>query len=143
MARPITHHGMTLLELLVVVAIVSILAVFAIPLYWTYTARAQAVEAVELLGGAKTAVSDYIMEKGRLPSNADFQQMGLTFSGTYTQNITSDGLNTLTATLKPVGSVVNSAIAGTSVKLVYTTTTKGWACMPGTIGPKYLSSACR
>src|SRR5690606_34164797 len=52
------QKGFTLIELMIVVAIIGILAAIALPAYQDYTARAQAAEAVNLLGGLKTPVID-------------------------------------------------------------------------------------
>ncbi|HEV7929724.1 MAG TPA: pilin, partial [Nitrosospira sp.] len=47
------QKGFTLIELMIVVAIIGILAAVALPAYQDYTARAQATEAMTLLGGLK------------------------------------------------------------------------------------------
>ena len=52
------QKGFTLIELMIVVAIIGILAAIALPAYQDYTARAQASEAVTLLGGLKTPIID-------------------------------------------------------------------------------------
>ncbi len=55
------EKGFTLAELMIVVAIVGILAAFAIPNYQNYLNRTRVTEAVNLLGPAKIAVSEYAM----------------------------------------------------------------------------------
>lgn len=52
------QKGFTLIELMIVVAIIGILAAIAIPQYQNYVARAQATEAVNILGGLKLPLSE-------------------------------------------------------------------------------------
>lgn len=52
------QKGFTLIELMIVIAIIGILAAIAIPQYQNYVARAQATEAVNLLGGLKLPLSE-------------------------------------------------------------------------------------
>lgn len=58
------QKGFTLIELMIVVAIIGILAAVAIPAYQDYTAKAQASEAMTLLGGLKTPLSEAISQGG-------------------------------------------------------------------------------
>jgi len=61
------QQGFTLIELMIVVAIIGILAAVAIPAYGDYTARAQVTEAMNLTGGLKTSISEYVSDKGTAP----------------------------------------------------------------------------
>ena len=105
------QKGFTLIELMIVVAIIGILAAIAIPAYNDYIARAQASEAVELLGGGKTPYAEFFADKGRWP-NSIASVMPVTY-GKYVASIaqgsaTTSGI-TLTATFNATD--VNANIA--------------------------------
>src|SRR5690606_18038089 len=81
------QKGFTLIELMIVVAIIGILAAVAIPAYQDYTARAQASEAVNLLGGIKTPIVEYFQTEGEAPT---LSKLGnVTKSGKYVSSITA------------------------------------------------------
>ena len=63
------QKGFTLIELMIVVAIIGILAAIAIPAYQDYTIRSQVTEGLNLAAEAKTAVSEFNSDRGRLPDN--------------------------------------------------------------------------
>ena len=63
------QQGFTLIELMIVVAIIAILAAIAIPLYLNYTAQAEGSEALSLMDGAKTAVTQYYNQNGSWPGS--------------------------------------------------------------------------
>ena len=63
------QKGFTLIELMIVVAIIGILAAIAIPAYQNYTKRAHVTEGLNLAGGAKAAVSEFLASNNRLPMN--------------------------------------------------------------------------
>ena len=65
------QHGFTLIELMIVVAIIGILASIAMPAYQDYTIRAQISEGLTLSSAAKSAVSEYYMERGAWPTDND------------------------------------------------------------------------
>jgi type IV pilus assembly protein PilA len=137
------QKGFTLIELMIVVAIIGILAAVAIPAYQDYIARAQASEAVTLLGGAKTPLSEYMADKGVTPSQADFTNMVPTTAGKYVLSIAVAGTfptATLTATLR---STVNASIKDKTVILETLDSGKIWTCKVGTIDAKYLPGACK
>ena len=140
------QKGFTLIELMIVVAIIGILAAVAIPAYQDYIARAQVSEAVTLLGGAKTPMSEFYADNGRWP--ATLASVVPNTSGAYVQSIaitenagaTGQG-TTLTATFKATG--VNSNIASTTLTMTTDTGGNTWTCEAGTIDAKYLPGACK
>ena len=139
------QQGFTLIELMIVVAIIGILAAVAIPAYTDYTARAQVTEAVNLLGGLKTPVSEFVADKGYAPNTTTLTtDLGATVSGKYVETITSSGTDlpaTFTATMKAAG--VAADVQGKTVELITDASGKAFTCSPGDIQAKFLPAACR
>ncbi|WP_193072636.1 pilin [Pseudomonas sp. FME51] len=145
------QKGFTLIELMIVVAIIGILAAIALPAYQDYTARAQAAEAVNLLGGLKTPIIDISGTSGLAhacsdddavdavagtpgtpgkPAGALHEDSGYTLSGKYVASITPSVEGTescaLTATFATTG--VNDRVSGQEVIFTYTVSTGQWVC---------------
>jgi type IV pilus assembly protein PilA len=142
------QHGFTLIELMIVVAIIGILAAIAIPAYQDYTARAQVSEAVELLAGGKTPLSEWYADKGVWPA-APGSVMS-TLSGKYVANITENASDdaarsyTLEAAMK--GSGVNTQVQSKTLTLATTSGGQRWQCASGGASPieaKFLPASCR
>ncbi len=120
------QQGFTLIELMIVVAIIGILAAVAIPAYGDYTARAQAAEAMTLLDGLKTPMTEGYTTDGTWFLSG----ISAVTSGKYVQNVTSTPTKTtITATYKTTG--VSSKIAGKSIHMNYNNLTGGWFCANG------------
>ena len=65
------QKGFTLIELMIVVAIIAILAAIAISQYQDYVIRSQVSEGSSLADGVKTALGEFVNNRGRYPvSNA-------------------------------------------------------------------------
>ena len=152
------QKGFTLIELMIVIAIIGILAAIAIPAYQNYTAKAQATEAVTLLGGLKTAVvdlsssvgmaqacsaNDAVLESGTLgqtgyvapkPAGALQADNNFTLAGKYVTGITAVASGTApnqTCTLTATyGSTgINDKLAGKKVNFIYNPAAGGsWSC---------------
>ena len=61
------QKGFTLIELMIVVAIIAILAAIAISQYQDYVIRSQVSEGSSLADGIKTAVGEFVNNRGRFP----------------------------------------------------------------------------
>lgn len=143
------QQGFTLIELMIVVAIIGILAAVAIPAYQDYTTRAQVTEAVELLGGLKTPLTEYASDKGAWPTKI-IPPPGTTVGATEIVGTLVGRYATITDTVTgtfPAGTTTATMTSGqANTKTVKFVTADGgttWTCNTGTVDKKWMPLACR
>ncbi len=139
------QQGFTLIELMIVVAIVGILAAIAIPAYLDYTVRTQVGEGLNLSTGAKTAVSEYYLNRGAFPDDND--EAGIdepdNIAGKYVGSVTiaSDVITVR------FGNDANAQILNETITLTADPTASGslnWECASGgVILDEHLPRVCR
>ena len=139
------QQGFTLIELMIVVAIIGILAAIAIPAYQDYTIRAQVSEGLNLVGGAKAAVTEYFQDRGTMP--ADNSTAGLAaaaqIQGKYVSLVTVGANGVVTVTY---GNSAHTVIATKAITMTPDTSLSGsvqWDCAGSGIENKHLPAACR
>jgi type IV pilus assembly protein PilA len=136
------QQGFTLIELMIVVAIIGILAAIAIPAYQDYTIRAQVSEGINLASGAKSAISEYFMDSGNLPSSNAEAGLEPTITGNYVTGVVVGAGGVVTVSY---GNQANTAIGGLNLTLSPVTSagSVAWTCAAGTLASKHVPSACR
>lgn len=126
-------------------ALLGIVAAVAIPQYADYTHRAQASEAISLMGGAKIPLTEYFQNQRKWPERLD--QVVEHTSGRYTQSVAISkgaggaGEIELTATMRIEG--VDRRVRGQTVRMLSADGGRTWICRPGNMPNKNLPSACR
>ena len=142
------QKGFTLIELMIVVAIIAILAAIAISQYQDYVIRSQVSEGSSLADGVKTAVGEYVNNRGVFPSDNAVAGLAaaVSINGSYVLSVdASNGL--ITATYESTGNQkANAAIDGKT--LLFSPITQAgsikWNCKStaGNLKQKWCPSSC-
>ncbi|MDX1593822.1 MAG: pilin [Gammaproteobacteria bacterium] len=102
-----SSRGFTIIELMIVVTVISVLMVIAIPIYQSYTARAQLSEGLNLAAGIKQRIGEIKTFQGAIPPvDPANVAMGLappeSYSGQYVSAIRVRPSDTCQPTSEPI-----------------------------------------
>jgi len=141
-------EGFTIVELMIVIAIIAVLASVAFSEYRQYVIRTKLTEGVELAGGFKPSVVEWISSEGRCPAHSDSAYLGageahgqyvsgISFSGT----LGASGGCTVTANFK--SDDIDAALSGRHLSLLLTSTGSAavWECRSN-VDIRYLPKNC-
>ena len=126
------------------VFIVGILAAIAIPAYQDYTIRAQVSEGLQLSGGAKAAVTEYMHDNREFPLDNDAAGLmpANQITGRYTSSVAVyEGQIVVT-----YGNNAHGNISGQTLYLVPDVSdfpNVYWTCVSQDLANKWLPAACR
>ena len=130
---------------LIVVAVVGIVVAVLVPAYGDYVHRAQASEALSLLGGAKVPLAEYFEDRKKWPESLD--KVVEHTSGKYTRSVViSKGAGgtadiELTATMKSEG--VDRRVVGAKIRIFSSDGGKTWTCRGEPGRQEILPASCR
>jgi type IV pilus assembly protein PilA len=137
------QHGLTIIELMIVVLTVSVLAAVAIPIYTDYQRRAKVAEAVNLMAGLKMPMVEYYMSWSEWP---EVSKVGGKEEGLYVEKVISgrDG-DQLYVEAFMRGPDVD--LGGKSIRMIHNLETGSWRCtIDGAADPipfELLPSSCK
>ncbi|WP_396431743.1 pilin [Limnohabitans sp.] len=154
------QHGLTLIELMIVIAIIGILGALALPAYQDYTVRAKVSEMLLAANGCKTAVNEAISSSSDANVSAALPKVCESQTSKYVVSVAVDGNGVITVVgnhdaLRGSTSASANAIALTPLQTADTPingntdggkTISGWRCGPASsngLPVKYLPASCK
>jgi len=140
------QKGFTLIELMIVVAIIAILAAIAISQYQDYVIRSQVSEGSSLADGVKTAVAEFVNNKGSYPTtnNSAGLAKNVSIVGNYVSQVDVASGPVVVTYSATAPQKANSAIG--SKTLIFSPTTHAgsitWTCKSTGLKQKWCASSC-
>ena len=141
------QKGFTLIELMIVVAIIAILAAIAISQYQDYVIRSQVSEGSSLADGVKTAMAEYVNNRGSFPGSNT--SAGLASPGSIAGQFVSKvdvGLVKGTIRVYYGGGNANSQLPVTQILQFSAVSHAGsieWHCKSDSLPQKWCASSCK
>jgi len=139
------QKGFTLIELMIVVAIIAILAAIAISQYQDYVIRSQVSEGSSLADGVKTAVGEFVNNRGSYPAvnNSAGLAAAASIKGEYVSSVTiTNGL----ISAAYLGSKANANLKTANGTLNFSPLTNAgsieWHCKGTNLKQKWCPSSC-
>ena len=139
------QKGFTLIELMIVVAIIAILAAIAISQYQDYVIRSQVSEGSSLADGVKTAVGEFVNNRGTFPSTNNSAGLAAAGSilGEYVGSVNAAG-GLIVASYS--GAKANANIKTPVKSLSFSPITHAgsleWHCKSSNLKQKWCPSSC-
>jgi type IV pilus assembly protein PilA len=154
------QHGLTLIELMIVIAVIGILGALALPAYQDYSIRAKVSEMLLAANGCKTAVNEAVSSASDADVSAALPKVCDSQTSKYVASVAVDGNGVITVVgqheaLRGSTSASANAIALTPLQTGNTPvngstdggkTISGWRCGPASsngLPVKYLPASCK
>ena len=154
------QHGLTLIELMIVIAIIGILGALALPAYQDYTVRAKVAELLLATDACKTSVSEAISSASEANVAASLPKACSSQTSKYVSSITADANGVITVVGNHEALRGSTSASASSITLVPLQTgdtvingstdggksISGWRCGPASnngLPVKYLPASCK
>jgi len=140
------QRGFTLIELMIVVAIIAILAAIAISQYQDYVIRSQVSEGSSLSDGVKTAVGEFVNNKGKFPPSNISAGLASKASivGNYVSQVDVSNGPVIATFSSTAPRKANTAISGLTLTFSPITSAGSitWNCKSTVLKQKWCASSC-
>ena len=141
------QQGFTLIELMIVVAIIAILAAIAISQYQDYVIRSQVSEGSSLADGVKTALGEFVNNRGYYPANNASAGLATAASikGEYVSAVnvgTTTGVIIATYAGAKANAKIKTAPKTLSFSAVRNAGSLEWHCVSTNMPQKWCPSSC-